>query len=418
MKFFVPDWDDRVDPGYDFATDRFSLVRDPYKDDVYAHEIFKERTYDGVLVSRTALGESGPKREGVDRIGMKAYLRMPDDLELFGDCGAFNYIAKKDPVFRTEDVISYYHRYGFDYGVSVDHLIVSEFEDQREYRYELTLRNAEEFLRLHRQGKYQFVPVGAVQGWDKNSYVEAARSVVAFGYDYIALGGLARSNTKTISEIVPNVCAALPSQTRVHIFGVARLKLLSMFIELNIASVDSAAPLRQAWLSTDGNYYTLDRTYAAVRIPIANEERPKEKTLVGRSDSSLKELREAEKEALAAVRAYDRHRLKLQSALDVVIAYDKLLGTRLDEKNSVRRYELYRETLHDRPWKHCSCAICQALGVEVIIFRGNNRNRRRGFHNLWIVRQRIDAITARRSSLSTGAEKKGFLNQKRLPRFD
>ena len=41
MKFFLPDWDDRVDPGYDFLTDRMTLLRDPYKDDRYAHELFR-----------------------------------------------------------------------------------------------------------------------------------------------------------------------------------------------------------------------------------------------------------------------------------------------------------------------------------------------------------------------------------------
>ena len=36
-------------------------------------------------------------------------------------------------------------------------------------------------------------------------------------------------------------------------------------------------------------------------------------------------------------------------------------------------------------------ALCaKTIGVEVVIFRGNNRNRRRGFHNLWILRRRIE----------------------------
>mgnify|MGYP000215079610 CR=1 FL=1 len=43
--------------------------------------------------------------------------------------------------------------------------------------------------------------------------------------------------------------------------------------------------------------------------------------------------------------------------------------------------EDYRETLKARPWEQCDCPICEDLGIEVAIFRGNNRNRRRGFHN-------------------------------------
>jgi hypothetical protein len=41
----------------------------------------------------------------------------------------------------------------------------------------------------------------------------------------------------------------------------------------------------------------------------------------------------------------------------------------------------YRELLAAEPWTECSCPICTKHGIEVAIFRGNNRNRRRGFHN-------------------------------------
>jgi len=45
--------------------------------------------------------------------------------------------------------------------------------------------------------------------------------------------------------------------------------------------------------------------------------------------------------------------------------------------------EGYRKTLRSRPWDRCDCPICENLGIEVAIFRGNNRNRRRGFHNTY-----------------------------------
>lgn len=41
----------------------------------------------------------------------------------------------------------------------------------------------------------------------------------------------------------------------------------------------------------------------------------------------------------------------------------------------------YRELLADRPWDDCDCPVCTDLGIDIAIFRGNNRNRRRGFHN-------------------------------------
>ena len=152
-----------------------------------------------------ALDRTGRKRQRVEQVGMRAYLRMPDDLELFGDCGAFGYIEEREPIFSTEDVLEYYHRLGFDYGVSVDHIVLPEFAHQRSYRYKLTLRNAEDFLRMHRDGELGFTPVGAAQGWDERTYVEAAEALVGMGYEYIALGGLVRSSTKEISRIVTAV---------------------------------------------------------------------------------------------------------------------------------------------------------------------------------------------------------------------
>ncbi|WP_436347064.1 queuine tRNA-ribosyltransferase tRNA-guanine transglycosylase [Natronorubrum sp. FCH18a] len=43
----------------------------------------------------------------------------------------------------------------------------------------------------------------------------------------------------------------------------------------------------------------------------------------------------------------------------------------------------YRRTLEERPWKRCDCPFCEEHGIQICIFRGNNRNRRRGFHNMY-----------------------------------
>lgn len=389
MRFFVPDWDDRIDPGYDFLTDRFTLNRDPYADDLYAHEALGDDAYDGLLVSRMALGEAGPKRKMVERMGMRAYLRLPPSLQLFGDCGAFGYLRDREPRFETAELLAYYARLQFDLGVSVDHAILPEFDDQRAYRYDLTLRNAEAFFVQHRRTGATFTPVGAVQGWDRDSYVQAAKSVVAMGYRYIAIGGLARSRTNQVLDIVSAIKASIPAETQVHVFGIARTSLLAAFVELGVTSVDSASPIRQAWLSANENYYAIDRTYTALRIPISDQERAVSDSLVARSDHVLGTLREAEREALEAVRAFDRGELGQRPTMLALLAYDQLLAARLDKQSLATRRELYRETLRDRPWRRCPCPICREIGVEVIIFRGNNRNRRRGFHNLWVVQARI-----------------------------
>ena len=311
---------------------------------------------------------------------------------MFGDCGAFGYIEQREPAFSTEDVLEHYERLGFDYGVSVDHIVLPEFEDQRFYRYDLTLRNADDFLRLHRDGNFRFTPVGAAQGWDELTYAEAAKGLIEMGYAYIAIGGLARSSTRDIALTLRAVSEAIAGRARVHVFGVARASLLPLLLELGITSADSAAPLRQAWLAAKDNYYTQEGAFAAIRIPIAKEGRALNHSLVGRSKVSFSDLKRAEQEALSAVRAFAARTSGVGETMKCIRAYDAMLAARPYESDSRMRYQLYRELLRERPWDRCPCPICRELGVEVVIFRGNNRNRRRGFHNLWVLRRRIETV--------------------------
>ena len=73
----------------------------------------------------------------------------------------------------------------------------------------------------------------------------------------------------------------------------------------------------------------------------------------------------------------------------MLVHYDQLVA---GERNKTK--ERIKRTLVDRPWEKCGCAICKQWGIEVLIFRGNNRNRRRGFHNTHIFYQLIDLLMA------------------------
>jgi RNase P subunit RPR2 len=62
-------------------------------------------------------------------------------------------------------------------------------------------------------------------------------------------------------------------------------------------------------------------------------------------------------------------------------------------QNEIKKMETLRErytnTLTKAPWKKCPCKICKTVGIEVIIFRSSNRNKRRGFHNLYAYQNHI-----------------------------
>ncbi len=192
MQYFIPEWDDKVDAGYIFEQDKFSPNRNAYTDDLYAHLIYTKPNYHGILVSKVVVDKRKTKRDDIEKAGgIRNFLKFPG--EIMGDCGAFGYIKLEVPPYNTVEILDYYQRLRFDYGVSIDHLIVGPFAQPgvREKRYELTLRNAEEFITKRNSIGYSFTPIGVAQGWNPETYANAVKALVEMGYDYIAIGGSA-----------------------------------------------------------------------------------------------------------------------------------------------------------------------------------------------------------------------------------
>lgn len=387
-RFFVPDWDDLVDPGYDFERDLPTEHRRRHVDEVYAHQIYAGASYDGLLFSKCTVEGGKAKNERIREQGIHTYARFKKPI--MGDCGAFSYITEDAPPYRTQEILDYYQELGFDYGVSIDHLIVPEFYPVKEYRYRLTRENAHEFIKLHRAGGYTFVPVGVAQGWSPETYRDAVVELLEWGYTYIALGGIARTQTRDIYDILEAVAPVLQEDSDLHLLGVARDRdgdEMQRFRELGATSFDSASYLRRAWLSDTANYLTPDGgRYTALRISPVSASRPRVKQMIAEGRATYVQLQKLERDALHALREYDRGTLGIDTTLAALLEIERVEGS------AVQRGDLYRKTLEDRPWKRCSCEICRELGIEVLIFRGNDRNRRRGFHNTWVFYLRFQKL--------------------------
>jgi hypothetical protein len=310
-----------------------------------------------------------------------------------GDCGAFGYIHEHVPPYSTDEILDYYTRLDFDFGVSIDHLIVAATESEKKARYDLTIENAAAFLRMHRKARLPWTPVGAVQGWDAASYAAAAKKYVAMGYRYMALGGLVRSSTQDILDILRRVHDVVPPHVDVHLFGLARIASMRAFAELGVRSVDSASLLRRAWMGTGQNYLAMDGTfYTAIRIPEAGKSF-RAKRIVTEARASATRIERLEVRALEAMARFAADDLSVDDALDSLQEYDSLITP-----NRPSTRELLRATLEARPWRDCDCAICKRDGIHVIIFRGNNRNRRRGFHNTYVFYRLIQRVLSGESS--------------------
>ena len=427
MKFIFADSLDYVDPAFDFLSDRSPAERQPYWDDAYPHEIMGYAPYDGILVSRGIVGDhrvkgkytaSQARRFGL--VGARKFLRLDEPqfahLDIFGDCGAFTYVQEDRPPYTPAEMAGFYDECGFTHGCSVDHIIfdfdpelsgmAGGTQDARS-RSDITLENADGFRREAIAMGANFTPLGVVQGWSPGSMAEAARRLVAMGYDYLALGGMVPLKSPEIKLCLEAIRDAVPASTRLHILGFAKADDIDSFHGYDIASFDTTSPLIRAFKDAKQNYYLPGeglalRYYTSIRVPQAIEN-PKLQRAVKKGTFRAEDLVRMESLALDSLRAFDRGEADLDEVLHNVIVYSAAL---VEEKpyedcaGSValgKLAERYRTTLTDKPWKQCDCSICRDASVDVIIFRGSNRNKRRGIHNLAVYQGHIERLDLKRA---------------------
>lgn len=403
MKFFFPDSQDLVDPSFDFSSERRSATRLRHRDDVYAHEMFSRPAYDGLLVSKGIVDGVGPssgrytlaQRHRLLRVGVREFFRLdtvPWHLPVMGDCGAFTYVREKTPPYTVDEVIDFYNECRFDYGLSVDHVILAfqpgwdavgaTVPDEVRERQNITLELAAEFITKQQANRSCFEPIGVAQGWSPLSYAHSVATLQQMGYDYIALGGMVPLKTREILDSLKAIDAVRLQTTRLHLLGVTRTDRVTTFEAHGVVSFDSTSPLRQAFKDDKDNYYTMDRTYTAIRVPQV-EGNPSLQKRIRAGLISQERARRLERQCLESLQHYAAGTMALEDVLGILREYEILYDPGHDHSAA------YRETLTDQPWKHCGCDVCRTLGYHVALFRGAERNRRRGFHNVWVFYRRL-----------------------------
>lgn len=415
MKFFFPDSQDLVDPGFDFEKERWTEARVRQRDDLYAHEVFPSRAFDGLLVSKGIVDGFGGvgsryslgQRHRLLRNGVREFFRLDDaryHLPVMGDCGAFTYVKEKEPPYTVEEVIQFYTECRFDLGLSVDHVIL-EYQPQWDEdpasvpaevrdRQEITLTLARDFLASHHSMKAPFEPLGVAQGWSPASYAHSVRQLQTMGYRYIALGGMVPLKTPEILSALAAVADVRQPDTRFHLLGVTRTDAIAEFARLGVSSFDSTSPLRQAFKDDRDNYYTLDRNFTAIRIPQVEGNATLQRLILSGVVPQAK-ARELEKACLKAMKDFDAGRAKIPSVVRLLMEYEELARPHRSEnavskkRKKTDNSDVYREVLEESPWRRCACEVCRDIGYHVILFRGAERNRRRGFHNLWVFFRRL-----------------------------
>jgi hypothetical protein len=403
MKFFFPDSHDLVDPSFDFETEERSPTRIRHQHDLYAHEVFSSPPYDGILLSKaivdgTSQGAgkyTAPQRLRLFRSGIRPFFRLTGTrIETMGDCGAFAYVREPTPPYTVDEVLDFYDKCGFDHGVSVDHVILGFALDCNEarlpredlegykHRQEITLSMAMEFLKRYRKNRLRFTPMGVAQGWSPRSYAESITALQKMGYTRIGIGGLVPLKTDEILAVLSAVSLTRKSGTALHLFGVTRIDSLAAFQKAGVTSFDSTSPLLHAFKHDSKNYFSVKDEYAAVRIPQV-EGNAKLAMRIRAGEIKQERARRLEKSCLSSVYSYARNGRGLKTLLATLQEYNALFDGRKD------RTDMYSRTLQETPWNRCKCDVCRSIGINVVLFRGAERNRRRGFHNLYVIHNRL-----------------------------
>jgi hypothetical protein len=405
MKFFFPDSQDQINPDFDFVTEEHLALRVRQRDDLYAHEALDGHVIDGLLVSKAIVdgtaGSAGKytaaQRNRLYRVGVRRFFRLDETassyVQTMGDCGAFNYIDEEIPPVTPDQVIDFYAECGFDLGISVDHVIFG-FDPaadndphharlkQWQSRQQLTLELAAVFLARSKERKVRFEPLGVAQGWSPASYAAAVHSLQKIGYKRIALGGMVPLKTPEILASLREVSVAREPDTQLHLLGITRCSNISEFASYGVTSFDSTSAFRQAFKDDKDNYHTIDRTYTAIRVPqVDGLPKLKKQILAGKVDQEIAIRRE--RACLQALHSYDAGEISARHVIDALERYNEIIGL-------TTYHDAYLDALTDAPWRSCSCSMCTKAGINVIIFRGSERNKRRGFHNVYVFRQRLD----------------------------
>ncbi len=407
VSYFLPDWDDLLDERFDFELDRFSGISRQERDDKHCCILMKpKRICDGMLVSLAQhITSKGPLRR---IMGTEANSLAPRNLRnqfglgkdqfLFGDCGAFSYVNEDEPAISVEHAVALYELHGFDFGASVDHIPVPSVtrnglkrelsNAKRLARIKTTQKNAGLFIDLAKKRHVGFAPVGTIQALDPVCYADTARLYHQLGYRHIALGGLVPLPDVLIEATVSKVMAVISTlkpRPWVHLFGVFRPKLQARFRELKVDSFDSASYFRKAWLRSDQNYLAQNgKWYAALRVPMTSDGRTRKR--LEQSGLDIAALESQESQIIKLLCRYDREEVSVQEVLDAVIEYDECLARSSDVRSMRAKYE---QTLKDRPWRNCDCPFYKQSGIHMLIFRGTNRNKRRGAHNTLMLYQNV-----------------------------
>ncbi|WP_063654574.1 tRNA-guanine transglycosylase DpdA [Aliivibrio fischeri] len=408
MRFYFPDSQDFVDPSFDFHTEERNEMRIRQRDDLYAHELGSSvRPYDGLLISRAIVEGfefssksrySEMQKNRLFREKAHSFFRLNHEYSVMGDCGAFAYVDEDTPPYSVESLIDFYVNAGVDSGISLDHIVFEYCHDvstkslssrqldfdKIQTRIDITLENSHKLKKY--SNEFEFTPYGVAHGWNPISYANSIIALQQMGYKKITIGGLIPLKTEHLLDLLKFLKDKIKKPVEYHLLGIGRLNDVHLLKKYNVGSLDSTTPLKKSFMNAKNNYELNGKNYCAIKVS-QTAGNNKIKTLIHSGKRSWEIMIKKEQIALQSLRDFDSGKASLDATLNAVLSYEYLCSNRGElMKND------YLRTLREKPWKKCGCVVCNDIGIDVIIFRGAERNKRRGFHNLFQNYKKIGSL--------------------------
>ena len=415
LKFFLP-----------FEFDQAPQIWDPWKDTweksggkLFIFNCFKKIPFDGILISKPKFDENRKKYEvELDRDNnIKNLLKLPKQVELFGDCGAFQYKDDTKPPYSAKEILDYYQNYGFDMGCSIDHIIYDKKdENHANERYEITKRYAKECIKLYAKQEYSFQLFGVAQGWDIQSYSDMIDFLYELGYEYLCIGGLVgvnrknikHSNDLTVINLLRKLAPKFTKFKKIHIFGRGNLEYFKHYIESGVTQFDNNI-MRKSWTDEKRSYQIFDKNrktlinYTTIRIRLIDRRMgiSKEEQVVFNKLNDFDNNRILKEDLISTLKKYNEFYRNFK-----IEEFSEKLKTNPNSKLLLKKYNYYKKNsllfnqvlienlLNDKPWEKCECDLCKKYEIHICVFRRRMRNTLRAFHNVYNYYLNLDAVRA------------------------
>jgi len=122
-------------------------------------------------------------------------------------------------------------------------------ERKMKERIEITIENAEKFYDICLRNENRLMgiePLAVIQGYDVRTVLYCAKRLKKIGFKKFGIGSIARLSRINRTEILGRIAKVLTVVKDLHIFGVSSIEIMKQLEQLNISSIDSTTPIKEA----------------------------------------------------------------------------------------------------------------------------------------------------------------------------